>query len=671
MRKIACLFAFCLTRAIFACDPPRGVPINDLHYTTQCGMSDAALAANDDGAFAAWHSYSRVTPPANFGVPLDAIGRPTAPAGFSFNGFEARPFVATDGHDFLLVLADASLPDIATIVHPNGSSEPFQSLPALAAQGPVGVVWTGSDYLVVDPDLNAVHVTRDGKITNVNMLTTGAKFAALAPGLVIWKRGTSVEAAPLDGGPAVLIPAPSNAAFTLARGSDGYLVAFTDVTGRAAALRLDLTGHPAAAPIELTNLGPSIFPVAPVVAFDGDSFLALWSDSNLMRAMRIGADGSALSRFVIGPGVITSAATSRDGTLIAYASACEAIATRVIPRSTSTANSESTVSFRGLLQYPSSVAATATGHQAIWNEEGALYTRSIGSSGPAGPRMKLPLELGNMTSAIISYAGGTVVAYDDTGFPTNTGRVDHIRVVRLGTHGELVAQTIIPSSYFTSKIVLAASGNDVLVVLSGNDPTPFSQTIMATRLDSNLTPLQSVVLAQPGEYAYDPVVAADGSRWHVAWLNDQGQFAAVDIPHDELRQQTRFSAPAPPLSTNAGLTSGDDPAIVWTGGSPSRVHATFYHSGVDVVLSEPFPAEARVIGNEAFWLTGGDASVHVRSALVTKTPAAASIERACLGNVPLPLAFDVREGALDAITYLDGLQLHVLLHGVARRHGPS
>src|SRR5204862_5686990 len=176
MRRIAVPFLLLFSRVIFGCDAPRGVPVSDLRFVPDCGMGSASLAVSDNGAFAAWH-FTHVgfgfISGTNYGSPLDAVGRTKVDAELPLQGANAFPSLASDGHDYLLVVSDSAA-SRATIVHADGSSGPLQTIAANQGPGSVGLVWTGSDYLFVNQSLAAVRLSPAGVVTNVNVLTMGA-----------------------------------------------------------------------------------------------------------------------------------------------------------------------------------------------------------------------------------------------------------------------------------------------------------------------------------------------------------------------------------------------------------------------------------------------------------------------------------------------------------------
>jgi hypothetical protein len=668
MRRIAVLFLLLFSRVILGCDAPRGVPVSDLRFVPDCGMTSASLAVSDDGAFAAWH-FTHVgfgfISGTNYGAPLDAVGRSRVDAELPLQGANAFPSLASDGHDYLLVLSDSAA-SRAAIVHPDGSSGPLQTITTNHGPGAAGLVWTGSDYLFVSQSLTAVRLSPAGVVTNVNVLTMDATFAALANGLVIWKRGVNVEAAPI-GGPAVSLPMiPVTAAMSVASSGNGFLVVFTDTSGRVGAQRLDIGGNPIGGVIEVAREAASPSPVAPQVAFEGDSFLALWESDSSVRAAHVSANSAVSAPFIVAANaVIWSAVPSRDGTMIAYGAGCGTVATRVIGRGAENGTPESIVSLRADVQSNPIIAATALGHQVVWHESNSLFTRFVGSSGPAGPTMKLSTDL-TINASIIPFAGGTVAVWDD-----GSNAPVRLRVARFGAGGELIGEPItIPSTAFVFSISLAAAGDELLVVTSGEDDL-FKNEVDAERLDTNLNVLQRVVLSSPGEDGFYALAGGDASRWYAAWRDGGAQLVVVELAHGDLHQQTRFSTT---LATSVsafigGILPGDDPAVMWTDGN---VHATYYHSGLDILVAGANVTAPRLIGSEAFWLELTPTTTRILSAPISKSPAPAATERACLALPFNGLGFDVRNGAIDAIAYPDAPQLRVQLRGVPRRRiGPT
>jgi hypothetical protein len=668
MRRIAALFLLLFSRVIFGCDMPRGVPVSDLRFVPDCGMGSASLAVSAGGAFAAWHfshvGFGFITG-TNYGSPLDAVGRSKVDTELPLQGANAFPSLASDGHDYLLVLSD-NVASRATIVHPDGSSGPLQTIATNDGWGIVGLVWTGSDYLFVNHSLTAVRLSPAGVVTNVNVLTMGATLAALANGIVIWKRGMSVEAAPI-GGPAVSLPMiPATATMSVASSGHGFLVVFTDTDGRVGAQRLDIGGNPIGGVIEIVREAASPSPATPQVAFEGDSFLALWQSGWSVRAAHVSASGAVSAPFIVAANaVIWSAVPSRDGTMIAYGAGCGAVATRVIGRGANSGTPESVVSLRADVQSNPIIAATALGHQVVWHESSSLFTRFVSSSGPTGPTMKLSSDL-TINASIIPFAGGTVAVWDD-----GSNAPVRLRIARFNAGGNMIGEPLtIPSTAFVFSISIAAAGDELLVVTSGEDDV-FKNEVDAARLDASLNVLQRVVLSNPGEDGYYAPAGGDASRWFAAWRDGAAQLVVVEMAHGDLHQQTRFSTT---LATSVsaylgGILPGDDPAVMWT---DSNVHATYYHSGLDILVAGANVTAPRVIGSEAFWLELTPTTTRILSAPISKSTAPAATERACLAIPFSGLGFDVRNGAIDAIAYPDTPQLRVQLRGVPRRRiGPT
>jgi len=664
MRHIAAIILFLLARGLAACDTPRGVPVSDLHYIPGCNMTDVSIAASDDGAFIAWHSNhagSSSQPDANFGAPLELNGYTALKNALPFGADGSVPVVASDGHDYLLVLSgNGSLQ--ATIVHQDGSSGPLRTLESKSNFGRTGVVWTGSEYLVVNETLRAIHVSRDGSVTAVETLTTGADFVALTNGLVIWKRGSTFEAARI-GGAATALPIPDNAAINVASDGNGYLAAYIDRDGHVVALRLDRDGHPIGNAIAIDAVFPFYYPAAPQVVFDGDSFLVLWTRfgnvANTGRAARINTDGAiTLPPANVSDGTIWSVTPSRDGTMVAYTdNACGAVATVVIGRGTMDHVLPWPISFQPNPQIYPRIAATSVGHQIVWNETFALYTRFVSSSGPTGPTTKLSNSI-EASADVVSFAGGTAVI-----FVNSIG----LCVDLFSADGKWIAQQLIPAKPWIFEWRVAVAGDELLIVSEEADDYTAIAEIYAARLDSKLNIRQRIVLSKPGDHPVSVAVAGDSARWFAAW-RDGSQLIATEMARGDLRQQTRFSAIPQTTETIRleGIVPGDDPALVWTAG---KAHATYYHSGLDVFVTVPDGRLVRVIGGDVYWVEYGIAENRIRSAPVSKTPVAMPVEHACMPRTLIPQDFDLRDGTVDAIVYADDAQLRVQLRSIAHRRG--
>jgi len=655
MRRIAPVFLlFFFARVLGACDAPHGVPVTDVHYVPDCGFNNASLAVSDDGAFAAWHfthaGFGSITG-TNYGAPLDAAGKSRVNEELPFGGFTSQPSIASDGHDFLYVLSHSGQTSV-NVIHADGTIDPSRPIAVPKADGKALVVWTGSDYLVVTPDLLAIHVSRDGHPGNVNTLTTGATLAALTKDLVIWKRGTTFEAAPI-GGAAVSLPIPPTASVNLA----DFLAVFEDQTGRVGALKLDHNGNPISGIIEIASEPASAFVIPPRVAFDGDSHLVVWNSGAVMRAVRVSTSGAASAPFTIGNGTISSAVPTRDGTMIAYSAGCGFIATRVIPRAATTASAESVVSLHADSQVSPRIAATALGHQTIWYESNVLYTRFVSTSGPSGPVTRLSESSFSAHGTIIPFMGGSAVVWDDS---------PDIRVARFDAAGNLVTESDpIPFEQFIFSIALAASGDELFVVAQGEQAL-FKNEVHAARIAANGTVLQDAVLSNPGEDGFNPIAGSDSTRCYAGWRNGANQLVVVETPRSDLRQMTRFTTTLPGtlVTTIGAFALGEDSLVVWTNGD---VHAVHYHSGLDEIVANGRAFNVSVFEKRAYWIEVGQTTT-IRSAPIFHI-AQSPTEEACFSATIFNIDFDVRNGALDAIAYANGPQLHVQLRGIAHRRG--
>jgi len=656
MRRTALFFLLVFSRVIFGCDAPHGFPLIETRYVPDCGFNRAVLAVSDGGAFAAWHfthvGFGTVTG-TNYGAPLDEQGRARVNEEIPY-AFLGSPSVASDGRDFLLVINDSTATR-AMVVDRDGKAGALQLVASSHTGGQAGVVWTGSEYLVVNLDLAAAHVSRDGTVTNVNQLTTGATLAALTNGLVIWKRGATFEAAPI-GGAAVSLPAiPSTASVNVASSGNGFLAVFIDTNGRVAALRLDISGNPIANPIEIASeslVSTLIDP--PQVAYEGGSFLVLWDNAgSIVRAAHVPAtNGAASAPFVVANGFIWAATPSRDGTLVAYGTGCGSIATRVITRGANNGTTESIVSMHASAQTSPRIASTALGRQVLWFEGNSLYTRFIGGSGSAGAVMRLSNNV-TFHAAIVAISGGTAIVFDDD---------RSLRLARLDAAGNLTGVGTLPSTSITFSISLAAVGDELLVVTSGEDEL-FKTEVDAVRVSDSL---QRVVLSHAGEDGFNAIAGGDGAHWYAAWRNGSSHLAAIEMPRGDLRQQTRFDTTLPTSvsGTLGGIAGGGDPAVIWTNGN---VHATYFHSGLDILLAAAVNAfGVRVIDGDAYWIETSP-TTRILSAPVTRTPASAAVEKACLAKSLIGIDYEIRNGAVSAIVYPDGSQLRVEERGVTRR----
>jgi len=640
---------FFFARVLVACDAPHGVPVTDVHYVPDCGFNNAALAVSDDGAFAAWHythaGFGTITG-TNYGAPLDANGRSRVNEELPFDGFSSQPSIASDGHDFLYVLSHSGQTSV-NLIHADGTVEPSQPIAVPKVDGKALVVWTGSDYLVVTPDLMAIRVSRVGHPGNVNTLTTGATLAALSKDLVIWKRGSTFEAAPIGGGAAVSLSIPPTSWVSLA----GSLAVFEDQSGRVGALRLD-----SGSVVEIATEAASTFIIPPQVAFDGDSYLVIWNSANVMRAVRVSTNGAVSAPFTIGSGTISSAVPTRDGIMIAYAAGCGFIATRTMARGTSTTSKESVVSLHADSQIGPRIAATQYGHQMIWYESNVLYTRFVSTSGPTGPVTRLSQSSFSAHGNIVPFMGGSAIVWDDGGA---------IRLARFGAAGNLVAESDpIPFEQFIFGVALAASGDELFVVVEGEQAL-FKKEIKVARIDANGALLQEAALSNPGEDGFDPIAASDGTRDYAGWRNGGNQLVVVEMPRNDLRQPTRFMTNLPSLNTATvgAFVPGDDPLVLWTNGD---VHAVHYRSELDELLANGRAFNVTVFGNRAYWIEVGTTTA-IRSAPISRTQS--PTDEACFNATIYNINFDIRNGAIDAIAYANGPQLHVQLRGIAHRRG--
>lgn len=654
MRRTAGFFLLLFSRVIFGCDAPHSFPLLETRYVPDCGHWNAVVAVSDDGAFAAWHfthvGFGTVTG-MNFGAPLDEQGHARVNEEIRYN-LSGMPSVASDGRDFLLVVSD-SIGTRGMIVDRDGNASDAKTIAPSHTAGRAAAIWTGSDYLIVNPDLVAARVARDGTVTNVDTLTTGATLGALTDGLVIWKRGATYEAAPI-GGAAVSLPIPSSAVVNVASSGSGFLAVFMEPGGRVAALRLDANGHPAGTVIEIaTESMPSTFLDQPQVTYEGGSFLVVWDNgTSIIHAAHVPASsGASSSPFVVANGVIWSAAPSRDGTLLAYSVGCGSIATRVIGRGADNGTAESIVSMRASAQASPRIAATPLGHQVLWFEGNTLYTRFLSGGGSAGPVRRLTNGV-SLNSAIIASRGGTAVVFSDD---------STLNLVRFDAAGNPTESAVLPSTHFIFSISLAAVGDELLVVTSGEEES-FKYEVDAVRVGSSV---QRVVLSRPGEDGFNALAGGDGAHWYAAWRNGSSQLVSIEMVPGDLRQQTRFDIRLPTNlnATLGAILAGKDPAVVWTNGN---VHATFIHSSLDFALAAANAIDVRVFDGDVYWSESG-ATTRILSAPITKTPAPSATERACLAKTMIGIAYDVHNGVVDTIVFPDGAQLRVQERAIARR----
>ena len=397
------------------------------------------------------------------------------------------------------------------------------------------------------------------------------------------------------------------------------------------------------------------FPISPQVAFEGDSYLVVWNSGPSVRAARITSSGTVSPSFIVANGNVWSAAPARDGTMIAYGVACGSIATRVIARGQTNGTVESIVSLRADAQLAPRLATTAYGHQSIWFESNTLFTRFIANNGILGRSERLSSAT-SYHASIVAFQDGSAVVW----FEGNS-----LLFARFDGNGNLVSnlQRIL-STPFVFTISLAAAGDEVLVVTSGEQDL-FKNEVDGALLGPYGDILQRVVLSNPGEDGFNAIAGGDASRWFAAWRNGASQLVAIEMPHADLRQPMRFTTTLPTTISGSigGILPGDDPAVIWSNGN---VHATYIHSQLDILVAQANAIDLRVIGRDAFW-TETAATTRILSAPITKTPAPAPIERACLAKTAIGIDYDVRNDAVDAVAYPEGPQLRVQLRGFARR----
>jgi hypothetical protein len=664
MRRCFALAIVCLTRALFACDTPHGLALSDLRYVPDCAFNTAAVAVNENGAFAAWHythaGFGFVTG-SNYGVPLDIDGHSLVAEEIHYGGLTTLPAVATDGHDFLLAMSDA-FNTSALIVHADGTPSATRTFATNGTAGRPGAVWTGSEYLVVSPNLKAATVSRDGAIGIVNTLTTGATLVALTSRLLIVKRGTTIETAIINGtslsSPMRLDAVPSTASIGVGSNGSGFLVAFFEQSGRLAAQRLNANGGPIGAPIEIAKeAAADVLPQqVPQVVAEDDTYLVIWATANAIRGMRVTSSGGTTTPFAIGSGYLWSAAASQKSTIIAYGTGCGSIATRTIARGAREAGEESIVSMRPSDQTRPRLNAMTFGHQAIWFEGNDLFTRFIANNGIRGDAVRLGSGT-TLNAAMIAFNGGSAIAWSD----------DALHIARFDAFGNATGEAkTIASTKIIFSISLAAAANEILVITQG-EPDLFMNEVDAVRVDANLNTLQRALLSNPGDDGFDPVGAGDGAHWVVAWRNSASQLVAIEMPRGDLRSQTRTSRmlPTTGVSFIGDVTSGDDPAVVWS--DFTHPHATFIHSGLDVLLGPGNASNPHVIDGHVFWKESGG-NTRILSAPLTNAPGEAPRERGCVASAIFPIEYDVRNGDVDAIAFPDGPQVRIQLKMFPRRH---
>ena len=174
------------------------------------------------------------------------------------------------------------------------------------------------------------------------------------------------------------------------------------------------------------------------------------------------------------------------------------------------------------------------------------------------------------------------------------------------------------------------------------------------------------MLSNAGEDAFDAIGNGDASRWFVAWRNGSNQAVVIEMPHGDLRQQTRtdFKLETGVVAFLHDIAAGSDPALIWN--DYVALHATFLSPRFDVLLDSNGPFfEARVIGSNIFWKSLR-ANFRILSSQLSRSPAA-PIERACLGSAYFAVDYDTRDDEIAALAYVEGTRVRVQLPSSSRR----
>lgn len=673
MQKAAFLFLLITARAFAACDPPHGFPISEQRYGTACGYSGGAIAANDRGAFAAWHQadigFAYVTG-TNYGAPLDGIGRPRVVSEINYGGGTGRPRIATDGRDFLLVTYSQGFTD-ARLVRADGTSGAptvlsDQGVGTFTSSGVLGnaaVVWTGSEYRVATTEIvpfgSGYHghirqatLTADGAPGIFSDIADAAALLALAPAgpgraLAIWTHGGVVLSAMTSASGLVSTPGPVEAipptASSVSLATDGTSFAAAYAMGSlVAAVRL---GSPT--PIVLDPNGTS----APQIVWDGNAYVVVWNDSaNNIRMARLTASGVTPAT-TIGAGHVESAGASPNGVAVLHTVPCGAMAVLTI------GGNDSILSIAPSPQTAPSLVATKFGHQVTWIENGTtLSTRFVSGSGGAGEVVALA-EASGIKAASIPFEEGTAIVWGGSGA---------VSMARFDAFGTRTGETkTFPAPALVFSVSAATAGGDLFIVTSGQND-PFKGQVDATRTDGQGIAYEHVVLSNSGQDGFNALAGGDASRWLTAWRNGANEIHVVEMPHGDLRQQTRtaLTLPTAGVAFLSDVVAGADPAIVWS--DAKAAHVTFLAPRLDVILDASGRTfDARAAGPNVFWKSLHE-NVRLFSAPLSRVPSM-PVERACLGLTHLPVEYDTRQGALSALAYIDGTRVLVRLPEPPRR----
>ena len=706
------------------CETAQGQPVGPLHFAPVCGLSAAAVAANDHGALGVWPSTRgqifRITE--DFGTLLDLAGHPfhSSQSSLGAGTTDGVPVLATDGTDFLLFQNTRGFASVQKISADGTVIGPILRVTSIGSvAGNTGgsgtVLWSGTEYTtlltaaIADNETAGLYhgriirasVSRDGAVGGVDTLLDGASLAAAVSAganrvLMIWHSGGVTEAGMLNGSALTrasqrLDAIPSTVSVALATDGVGFLAVWIEPGGRLAALRLDSSGAPSGPPIEIVTTPVVLGRSDPLAVWDGSSYVVFWSDDGATKGARISPNGTGPPAIVAAGRPAAATVTSR-GTLLLTIHGCGTVASTVIDRGVLTAETSADVSIAVIPQRSPRVAATSRGHQLLWTEDGKLLTRFVGADGSSGEIRQLNDETvrsatgsfsDGSVSLIVPFHGGSYVAWSEG--PENGSAV--LRAQRLDAAGQPTGmKAAIDTLFFIFDIALAESGDELFIVTEEQRafspyPAPSSPPeVYAARLGGEGNLLQRAAVAV-SKVAFQSVAAsADGFQAIAGWMTDLHELRATTMDATNLRvqQATIISLPLEAGASRVVLRQGPPAAVFWIEGS-SRLHMTLLDSRADVVVAEARDGLGlvRLEGDDLYWLVAPQATI--LSARLTPTAAGQPRARACFAIYPFPFAYAVRDGAPSALIYArrfvvddrdgaDDAQLRVQLLAPARRH---
>lgn len=213
---------------------------------------------------------------------------------------------------------------------------------------------------------------------------------------------------------------------------------------------------------------------------------------------------------------------------------------------------------------------------------------------------------------------------------------------------------------------MSGRADEILVVTSGGDEH-YNTQMDAVRLDADGNTRQHAQLSIADGYPYDVIAAGDESQWLVAWRVYPRNLIVIAMPHGDLGLQSRTSMTLPGTAGQSAvlgdIAAGSNPAVVWMGNT--FVHAIFILTQIDAVLGQVARiSDVRVIDGEVFCRSGGT-SWRIVSIPLSGAPPPPR-EQVCVAGY-VPIEYDVRNGDVDAIVYLESNLVRLQPRAMPRR----